>query len=143
MIRFALTCAAGHEFEGWFASSAAFDQQRAAAELACPICGDTSVDKAIMAPAVSRSRASEPASSERPSPEQIARFLAMARALREYVERNFEHVGSRFPEEARKIHLGEAEARDIYGEASGEEVRELLEEGIAIQPLPWVPKLDS
>lgn len=138
MIRFALTCAAGHEFEGWFASSTAFDQQRASGELTCPVCADTRVDKAIMAPAVARSGAAE-----RPSPEQIARFLAMARAVREHVERNFEYVGGRFPEEARKIHLGEVEARDIYGEASPEKVQELLEDGIEIQPVPWVPKLDG
>jgi hypothetical protein len=73
----------------------------------------------------------------------IARFLAIARAVREHVERNFENVGPRFPEEARKIHLGEAEPRDIYGEATPQEVRELLDEGIEVRPLPWVPKLDG
>ncbi len=138
MIRFALACAAGHEFEGWFRSNEAFDQQRAAGELACPVCGATSVDKAIMAPAVARSGAAD-----RPPPEVVARFLAMARALRAHVEQNFENVGARFPEEARRIHLGEAEPRDIYGEATPEEVRELLDEGIEVRPLPWVPKLDG
>jgi hypothetical protein len=138
VIRFTLACSAGHEFEGWFKSNAAFDEQRAAGGLACPICGATSVDKAIMAPAVARSGAAD-----RPPPEMVARFLAMARALREHIERNFEHVGSRFPEEARKIHLGEAEARDIYGEATPEQVEQLLEEGIEVRPVPWVPKLDG
>ncbi|MCL6606999.1 MAG: DUF1178 family protein [Geminicoccaceae bacterium] len=138
MIRFTLACSAGHEFEGWFKSNAAFDEQRAVGGLACPICGATSVDKAIMAPAVARSGAAD-----RPPPETVARFLAMARALREHIERNFEHVGPRFPEEARKIHLGEAEARDIYGEASLEQVEQLLEEGIEVRPVPWVPKLDG
>lgn len=138
MIRFTLVCSAGHEFEGWFKSNEAFDQQRAAGSLSCPICGGTSVDKAIMAPAVARSGAGD-----RPPPEVIARFLAVARAVRDYVERNFENVGSRFPEEARKIHLGEAEPRDIYGEATPREVAELLDEGIEVRPLPWVPKLDG
>lgn len=138
MIRFALACSAGHEFEGWFRSNEAFDAQRAAGELTCPVCGASSVDKAIMAPAVARS-----GSADRPPPELVARLLAMARALREHVERNFEHVGPRFPEEARRIHLGEAEARDIYGEATREEVEQLLEEGIEVRPLPWVPKLDG
>ncbi|BCX17015.1 MAG: hypothetical protein KatS3mg117_0697 [Geminicoccaceae bacterium] len=138
MIRFALACSAGHEFEGWFKSNEAFDEQRASGGLCCPICGGTSVDKAIMAPAVARSGAAD-----RPPPEVIARFLAIARAVREHVERNFENVGPRFPEEARKIHLGEAEPRDIYGEATPQEVRELLDEGIEVRPLPWVPKLDG
>jgi hypothetical protein len=138
VIRFALACSAGHEFEGWFKSNEAFEAQRAAGELACPVCGASSVDKAIMAPAVARS-----GTGDRPPPELVARFLAMARALREHVERNFEHVGPRFPEEARRIHLGEAEARDIYGEATREEVEQLLEEGIEVRPLPWVPKLDG
>lgn len=138
MIRFTLACSAGHEFEGWFKSNQAFDEQRAAGGLACPVCGDGEVDKAIMAPAVARSGAAE-----RPPPEAIARFLAMARALREHVEQHFEHVGARFPEEARRIHLGEAEARDIYGEATREQVEELLEDGIEVRPLPWIPKLDG
>lgn len=138
MIRFKLVCSAGHEFEGWFKSNAAFEEQRSEGELVCPICGDRSVDKAIMAPAVSRSGAAD-----RPSPEAIVRFVAMARALRQHVEQHFEHVGARFPEEARKIHLGEAEARDIWGEATREQIDELLEEGIEVRPLPWVPKLDG
>ncbi len=138
MIRFVLSCSAGHEFEGWFKSNAAFDEQRAAGSLSCPICGVTSVDKAIMAPAVARS-----GGAERPPREAIARYLAMARAVRAYVEQNFENVGPRFAEEARRIHLGEAEARDIYGEAAPSEVAELLEEGIEVRPLPWVPKLDG
>jgi len=138
VIRFTLACSGGHEFEGWFQSNATFDEQRAAGGLACPICGVTSVDKAIMAPAVARS-----GTADRPPPEIVARFLAMARALRAHVEQNFEHVGPRFPEEARRIHLGESEPRNIYGEATADEVRELLNEGIEIHPLPWVPKLDG
>lgn len=139
MIRFALRCGQGHEFEGWFKSGAAFEEQHGAGRLECPLCRDRSVDKAIMAPAVARSGTAEPS----PPPEKTAKLLAFLRALRAHVEANFEHVGERFPEEARKIHYGEAEARDIYGEASGEEVRGLLEEGIDVRPLPWVPKVDG
>ncbi|MCS6877111.1 MAG: DUF1178 family protein [Geminicoccaceae bacterium] len=138
MIRFALRCSRGHEFEGWFKSNAAYDEQHRAGRLECPLCGDRAVDKAIMAPAVARG-----GRGEGPSPEVVGKLLAMLRALRSYVEANFEHVGDRFPEEARKIHYGEAEPRDIYGEASREEVESLLEEGIEVRPLPWVPKLDG
>ncbi|MCX8102607.1 MAG: DUF1178 family protein [Geminicoccaceae bacterium] len=139
MIRFALRCGQGHEFEGWFKSGAAFEEQHDAGRLECPMCGDRSVGKAIMAPAVARTGSAEPS----PPPEKMAKMLAFLRALRAHVEANFEHVGERFPEEARKIHYGEAEARDIYGEATGEEVRSLLEEGIDVRPLPWLPKADG
>lgn len=138
MICFALRCRLGHEFEGWFKSNEAFEEQQRSGQLECPICGDRAVEKAIMAPAVARS-----GRNEKPQANATAALLAFLRALRAHVEANFEHVGDRFAEEARKIHYGEAEPRDIYGEATREEVESLLEEGIDVHPLPWVPKLDG
>jgi hypothetical protein len=154
MIRFALNCVHDHAFEGWFKSGAAFDQQAAAGDITCPVCGDNAVRKAVMAPAVVRSSsrseqalvpAPAPAPAAEPTPDQVkaAMFMAMLRKVREHVEQNFDNVGEKFPEEARRIHYGEAEARDIYGQATIEEAKELLEEGITVRPLPELPKLDS
>ncbi|MEK0082002.1 DUF1178 family protein [Benzoatithermus flavus] len=152
MIRFALNCARDHAFEGWFKDSAAFDRQAEEGAITCPVCGDTSVRKAVMAPAVIRSGGRrEPAPTPpsapvpAPTPEQARAMMMMAmlRQIRAHVEKNFDDVGERFPEEARKIHYGEAEARDIYGKATLEEAKELIEEGIAVLPLPDLPKLDS
>ncbi|MEZ5863635.1 MAG: DUF1178 family protein [Geminicoccaceae bacterium] len=171
MIRYALRCGAGHEFEGWFKSSAAFGEE--AASLTCPICGDGSVQKAIMAPAVMQ-RGTSPAEAEAQSapaagpaaggaaapagefaapavptaaltPRQVelAKALMAMRRLRAHVEASFENVGKRFAEEARKIHYEEAEARDIFGQATLDEAKELLEEGIEVLPLPDLPKLDG
>lgn len=155
MIRFTLVCSNEHEFEGWFRGNAAYDEQVAKGVLSCPVCGDSKVRKGMMAPAIARSRG-EPAAtppapveagSAPPPDDPRRRFLKeMLRALRQvrsHVEENFEHVGERFPEEARKIHYGEAEKREIYGEASREQVEELLEEGVTVRQLPWVPKLDG
>ena len=142
MIRFALTCgAAGHEFEGWFRDNAAFERQAEAGQVGCPVCGDMAVRKAIMAPAVvAKSREVDAAKRAQ------ARFAMMAQAVRkvrEHVEKNFENVGERFPEEARKIHHGEAEKREIWGKATLAEAKELHEEGIPVQTLPEVPELDG
>lgn len=170
MIRYALRCGAGHEFEGWFRSSAAFDDEAAA--LTCPICGDGRIEKAIMAPSVMQ-RGAAPAEAEvekyaasppavgggapvgdfaapaappaalTPRQVELAKALVAMRRLRAHVEAHFENVGKRFAEEARKIHHEEAEARDIFGQATLDEAKELLEEGIEVLPLPDLPKLDS
>lgn len=140
MIRFTLRCARHHEFEGWFRDNDGFDAQAAGSALACPVCGDREIEKAVMAPAVSRSR--EPARMD-PQKAAMAHMMKMARAFREHVETTFENVGERFPEEARRMHYGETEKHDIYGEASREEVKELVEEGVPVRPLPMVPKLEG
>lgn len=148
MIRYNLVCDAGHGFESWFPSSDSYDAQAARGLVTCPVCGTASVSKALMAPALSRSdRAPMPVPAvvqpnEAPvtmiaEPER--RMRAMLRALRDHVAATAEHVGPRFPEEARKIHYGEAEGRSIYGQASPDEARALIEEGIDVAPLPTMP----
>ena len=132
MIKYQLICDADHEFEGWFRNSADFDDQASGGFIECPSCGSLEVRKAVMAPAIARrSQARE----RRLSAIRQDMTQAMHRA-REYVEKNFDYVGERFPEEARKIHYGESEERGIYGEATGKEVKELAEEGVQVAPLP-------
>ncbi len=133
MILFDLKCADGHVFEAWFRDGETFDAQAAAGGVACPVCGDIGVAKAPMAPNVARKAPMREA-------EQSADKL---RALREHVEKTCEHVGERFPEEARKIHYGERDKRNIYGEASLDEARALHDEGIEFGWLPFGPRHDS
>ena len=131
MIRFSLRCSSDHEFEGWFRDNAGFETQQQAGEIACPECGDTQIEKALMAPAISRGRGQLPAMT-------AAQMKAMLLTLRRQVESNCDYVGQRFAEEARRIHYGEAEAHGIYGEASEEDSRELAEEGIEFGRIPWI-----
>jgi hypothetical protein len=131
-----MSCGHGHEFEGWFKNSAAYDEQEAKGELACPNCSDAQIHKAPMAPAVTTSKEK---SSAKPTldKQKTRQFMA---GFRKFVQENAEYVGPRFPEEARKIHHGERDDRHIYGEASLKEAKELVEEGISIAPLPPDPK---
>ena len=138
LIVYSLNCVKGHEFEGWFASSSAFDEQEAGGKLACPVCNTRKVIKAPMAPALSPAigkQKSAPASGE------LRKMRQFMTGLRKYVEENAENVGRKFPEEARKIHYGEIEERQIFGEATVEEAKDLIEEGIDVAPLP--PDLDE
>jgi len=135
MILFDLRCKDGHAFEAWFRDGAAYEEQVAAGDLACPVCGSAEVSKALMAPAVSSRPKIDPA--------QAAEALRLLRRVQEHIERNFDHVGPRFPEEARKIHYGEAEKRNIYGEATPAEAKELRDEGIEIAQIPWLPRHDA
>jgi len=167
MIRYNLNCAKGHAFESWFANSAAFDKQRKRALVACPICGSTKVEKAIMAPRLARADSGERAKSAEteatpPLPDsapgsppmppvspgkgavamtspQERELRHKLKELRDHVTKNASYVGGRFPEEARKMHYGEIEHRSIYGEASPEEAKALHEEGIEFHPLPILP----
>jgi len=139
VITYNLACAKGHEFEGWFKDSAAYDAQEAGAALACPVCGNAHVKKAIMAPAVKNSITKAkgrsgvaPAEPKELEAQKLRQFMA---GYRKFVESNADYVGPRFPEEARKIHYGEAEERHIYGESTLGEAIELIEEGIAIAPV--------
>lgn len=135
MIKYALKCEDGHTFEGWFSDSSDYDAQDEKNLLECPICGSSKVSKALMAPAIAKRR-STPAEAESRLQEFQESFNESARRARDYVEKNFDHVGKRFPEEARRIHYGETKERAIYGEASPKEVKELKEEGVSVAPVP-------
>ncbi|MFM1958845.1 MAG: hypothetical protein RL588_362 [Pseudomonadota bacterium] len=135
MIRYALVCAAGHDFEGWFGSSGDFDDQSARSLVACPMCGSAEVRKQIMAPAVVTAKGRE-APAPGPSREMM---MEMASRVRQHVEDNFDYVGDAFAREARAIHEGRSEERGIYGEATPEEARALAEDGVPVAPLPQVP----
>jgi hypothetical protein len=136
MILFTLRCAQTHEFEAWFRDGDAFAAQQRAGEIACPECGDTSVERAVMAPRLGRSRQPSP-------PISPAQFRAALREMRRQVETHCDYVGSRFAEEARRIHYGEIDPRGIYGEATEQESRELTDEGISFGRIPWLPTTDS
>ena len=132
MILYNLVCSNSHAFEGWFRDSAAYDEQAEGGILSCPSCGSHKVGKAVMAPAVSGTRKSTSAA-------EAKTLRQFATGLRKYVEQNADYVGPAFAEEARKIHYGEAEERHIYGEATLEEAKDLLEEGVDVAPLPPDP----
>ena len=136
MILFTLRCAHSHEFEGWFRDGDRFEAQQKAGEIACLECGDTSVEKAVMAPRVGRAREAMPAMSP-------AQFRTALVEMRRQIETNCDYVGNRFAEEARRIHYGEIDAHSIYGEASEVESSELADEGISFGRIPWIPTTDS
>ncbi|MCL6709946.1 DUF1178 family protein [Pseudomonas sp. R2.Fl] len=141
MIRYALICDNGHEFEGWFSESADFERQKETGFLTCPLCSSAEISKVLMAPAVSTARRKEAREAQHALAVGEAQREVMAK-LKEAVatiRANSEDVGERFPEEARKIHYGEADQRGIIGQASATEVRSLLDEGIEIAPLPMLP----
>ena len=139
MIKYQLQCGAGCSFEGWFRSSADFERQEAAGELECPACGDARVSRAIMAPYV-RTAPAAPGERTGPAGDDVKEaFETAARRARDYIDKNFDYVGQRFPEEARRIHYGEARGRPIWGEATREEAQSLAEEGVSAEPLH--PKL--
>lgn len=131
MIVYTLRCSGGHDFEGWFRDSAAFDEQSAQGKLVCPVCESRAVQKAPMAPALPASVGTRNA-----APEEMRKMRQFMTGLRKYVEQNAEYVGPKFPDEARKIHYGETEERHIYGEATLQDVKELVEEGVDVAPLP-------
>jgi len=158
MIRYSLACERGHEFESWFANSAAYDKQAKRGLVACPMCGSTKVEKAIMAPRLARSDKAIDVPAPPPAPAappvatapQDAEPVAMIspqerelrtklKELRDHLVKNAENVGRTFPEQARKMHYGEIEHRSIYGEASPQEAKDLHEEGIEVHPLPVLP----
>jgi len=141
MILYQLQCDDGHEFEGWFQNSRAFDEQAGAGAVMCPQCGSVDVSKALMAPHIGPKGNAGNESPARPRDDAQARqMVRMASEIRDHVEKNFEYVGDKFALEARRIHHGEAKERGIYGEASAAETKALTEEGIEIAPLPGVPK---
>ena len=144
MIAYDLRCGAeGHVFEGWFASSAAYDEQQGRGLVACPLCGCSDIVKAPMAPAVAvkgnrrSAPAPLPAVDACDPPGEAKALLAAAAALQRRLLESSEPVGDRFADEARAIHLGDAEARPIHGRASRAEAEDLLGEGVPILPLPF------
>ena len=158
MIHYQLRCSQSHEFDGWFKDSAAFEKQARRGLVECPECGDSKVERALMAPAVPKkgramSPAAEPASpppagapvaapkaTAGPMPAQV---FAMLQRMRAEVEKNCDYVGGQFAAEARKIHRGESEKRGIYGEATPEQAEALAEDGIEVSSIPWVPRADG
>lgn len=136
MIRYALTCEHEHEFEGWFASSSDFDDQQGRGLLECPMCASRMVRKQIMAPAVTGTKRTL---RELPAAKMHAMMMEAAGRIRQHVEENFDDVGDSFAAEARAIHEGRAEDRGIYGQATPKEVRELVEDGVPVAPLPPEP----
>lgn len=145
MIVFDLKCNNDHEFESWFQNTEAFEKLSKAKQVACPVCGDTKISKALMAPAVSGSKkkGDEKMAVSSQAAQQMGQYMAAVKELREQVEQNCDYVGEKFPEEARKIHYGETETRNIYGEATDSEAEELNEEGIEFQRVPWTPSSDA
>ena len=138
MISFNMICSRGHEFGGWFPNSDSFEEQVKKKQISCPDCGDTSVSKSIMAPAIS----SKSVNKSEPKVNST-KFRKLLSEVRDHVEKNFDDVGDQFPEEARKIYYGESEARDIYGNASDEEAEDLVEEGVTVGMLPWIKRPNS
>ena len=136
MIKYALGCIDGHEFESWFPDSAAYEKQRRRGLVACPECGSTTVDKAIMAPAVvgGDRAASAPSGMLLDAKRREARTL-IAR-LRQEIEANTDDVGLKFPEVARAMHAGDEPERAIRGQASPGDARALIEEGVSVLPMP-------
>ena len=145
MIRYALICVEGHGFESRFPSSDSYDTQRRSGLVSCPVCGSTSVDKAIMAPSVKNSdRTPATVPADVPGPvsmmsEEERAFRRLVREVRDHVTRNADYVGDRFATLARAMHEGEMEHRAIYGEASPEEVKALHEDEVEVFPLPLLP----
>jgi hypothetical protein len=156
MIKYTLVCDDKHEFESWFADSAAFDKQAKRKLVACPVCNSTKVEKAIMAPRIAAKKgrhvpievaapaAESPATAPAPAPVAMIspleqEFRTKLKELREHLVKNADNVGAKFPDEARKMHYGEIEHRSIYGIASPDEAKDLIEEGIECHPLPALP----
>jgi hypothetical protein len=133
MIKYDLRCDHDHTFEVWFRDSSSCDTQLAGGEVLCPQCASTTVQKALMAPSVAKSHSVDAGQNQVMT---MAQQMQMLREFRRHVEQNSDDVGAEFPAEARRIHYGEAEHRNIYGEADLSEVKELIEEGIDIAPLP-------
>jgi hypothetical protein len=156
MIKYALVCDHGHQFESWFANSSTYDKQVKRKLVTCPVCDSSKVEKAIMAPRLARSDVPAPSVHNEPLPAppaatpetspvamispQEKEFRTKLKELRDHLVKNSDNVGKKFPEVARKMHYGEVEHRSIYGEATPKDAKELLDEGIEFHPLPVLPE---
>jgi hypothetical protein len=152
MIRYSLRCERGHAFESWFQSSSAYEAQEKRKLVNCPVCGSPKVERAIMAPQIVSKKGRESAvpapaaATDVTTPTSTPLLMAQERELRaklkelrDHIVKNADNVGERFPNEARKMHYGDIEHRPIYGEASPDEARSLIEEGVEVSPLPVLP----
>ncbi len=157
MIHYQLQCRQAHVFDGWFKDSATFEEQAHDRLVECPECGDTTIERALMAPAVAK-RGELPVPAEPQSPPTTApdittdklaagrlpaQMLAVLQRMRAEVEKNCDYVGPSFADEARKIYRGEIEQRGIYGETTEEQAESLAEDGISVARIPWVPRADG
>mgnify|MGYP001554559791 FL=1 len=138
MIRCSLECQNEHSFDGWFRNSEDFEKQKKRGLIACPDCGSLKVDKALMAPSVSTGRKREKMALAMNAEQKKA--MAQLKALSEKLRENADYVGDKFAEEARKIHFGETDPRGIYGEATPEETKSLVEDGVEFMPIPVFPE---
>jgi hypothetical protein len=156
MIHYNLRCKKGHAFESWFQSSSAYEVQEKRQLVSCPVCGSSEVERAIMAPQIVSKKGrkdsdSEPVATPAPATDVAApaptpllmaqeqELRAKLRELRDHIVKNADNVGERFPAEARKMHYGDIEHRPIFGEASADEARSLIDEGVEVMPLPVLP----
>ena len=156
MIHYNLRCAKGHAFESWFQSSSAYEVQEKRKLVSCPVCGSTKVERAIMAPQIVSTKgrgqtppapAPAPTTTEVAAPASTPLLMAQEqelrtklKELRDHIVKNADNVGERFPNEARKMHYGDIEHRPIYGEASPDEAKALIDEGVEVMPLPTLPE---
>ena len=153
MIHYQLRCAQGHSFESWFQNSSTYEAQEKRNLVSCPICGSSKVERDIMAPRIvgkkgrdagvpAPATAAPGAPATAPTPLLMAQeqeLRAKLKELRDHIVKTADNVGERFPSEARKMHYGDIEHRPIYGEASPDEARALIEEGVDVTPLPVLP----
>lgn len=147
MIRYTLKCDQGHESDSWFADAAGFERLRDLRQLSCPACGSHGVERALMAPAVVSARGERAAAPDQPAAaagrgplsEPAGRTEEVLAALRRQIEENSEYVGMNFALEARRMHAGDVPERSIHGEARPDEARRLIEDGIPVAPLPFIP----
>ncbi len=143
MIHYDLICKKGHAFDGWFSNSAAYDEQRQKNSVLCPNCGTADIDKQLMRPSIGKKANTKAARQQMVSggaDPRMGVLMEKLRELRQHVEKHADYVGERFVEEARRIHYKETEERGIYGEASPDDAKALIEEGIEVQPLPVLPE---
>ena len=139
MIRYSLKCAADHSFDSWFQSATAFDALAASGHVTCPVCGSAEISKTLMAPAVSPARNSATPSIDKPLSTPANPQEEALAAMRAEVEANSDYVGKSFVTEARKMHEGTAPPRAIHGEARLDEAKKLVEDGVPVMPLPFLP----
>ena len=153
MIHYQLQCGQSHGFDGWFKDSASFEKQAKRGLIEGPECGGTDVERALMAPALTRREALPVpvATAEPPAPAAEksaavrlpAQMMAVLQKIRAEIEKNCDYVGPDFADQARAMHRGEVEAKPIYGETSDEQAESLAEEGIEVAKVPWVPRADG
>ncbi|MFL4470532.1 DUF1178 family protein [Tateyamaria armeniaca] len=142
MIKYTLKCDDGHAFESWFASASAFESLSVAGHLACVTCGSSKVEKAIMTPRVSTCKskpniaAALPSDTPDKAPSDVAETLSKMRSA---VESSATYVGKDFAREARDMHLGDVPDRPIWGEANAKEAKALIDDGVPVAPLPFIP----